>query len=118
MTPAIHTIHWPTALLLALGCAAGAHAHEPVRPASASEPSLIEKAEHAVQHGVSAAASGIERGARATARGVEAAASGVQRGAKAAARGVEKGAQATAGAVDTAADKIGIDRTAAASAPR
>ncbi len=100
----------------ALTCGWTAEAHE--RPASAPEPGLIQKAEHAVQHGVGAAASGIERGVKATARGVQAAASGIERGASAAARGIEKGAQATTRAADAAASRVGIDRPASpASAP-
>ncbi|WP_418316244.1 hypothetical protein [Piscinibacter sakaiensis] len=99
---------WLGAAVLAIGLGTTACAHDTPRAASAPEPSLIDKAEHAVQHGVSATASGLERGAKATERGVKAAAGGVERGAKAAARGIEKGAHATANAVETAARKVGI----------
>lgn len=61
----------------------------------------------AIEHGVTAAASGV-------ARGVKAAASGIERGVKAAASGVEHGAQAASGAVSSVARKVGLP---AASAP-
>lgn len=94
-------------LLAALALAA-AGLPLPVGAAEAgSSPGVVEKVEHAVEHGAKAAASGVERGLKAAARGVErgasAAASGVARGARAAASGVERGVRAAAGGVERGA---------------
>ena len=60
----------------------------------------------AIEHGVTAAASGV-------ARGMKAAASGIERGVKAAASGVEHGANAASSAVGGVAKKVGLSPASA-----
>lgn len=94
-------------LRVALALAVGALPLHAGAAEAGSSPGVVEKVEHAVEHGAKAAASGVERGLKAAARGVErgasAAASGVARGAHAAASGVERGVRAAAGGVERGA---------------
>ena len=109
------------ALLPALAVVTLAIAPSRAWPDSGSNgPSVVVRAERAVErgahaaangieHGVKAGAKGVQRGANAAGRGIEhgldAGAHGIKRGADAAGRGVEHGAKATAGAVNRVAGK-------------
>ncbi|NDU87694.1 MAG: hypothetical protein G3I09_05920 [Ferrovum sp.] len=95
-------------LSFALGCfTTSAPAEESSKGSGNSQPSLVDRAEHTVDHGLKAGAHGVDRGVHAAARGVE-------RGAKAAEKGVQRGAEATARVVDRVTEKLG---GAPASAP-
>ena len=121
------------ALLPAIAVATLAIAPSRAWPESGSAaPSVIVRAERAVErgahaaargieHGVQAGAKGVQRGATAAGHGIEhgldAGAHGIQRGANAAGRGVEHGAKATAGAANRVSGKVaGSPSSAQASA--
>ncbi|MDR3390649.1 MAG: hypothetical protein P4L77_02855 [Sulfuriferula sp.] len=63
-----------------------------------SQPGVMSKVEHAVEHGAKVAATGVEHGVKAAGRGIE-------RGAKAAGRGIDHGVKATKNAVGRVVDK-------------
>ncbi|MFO1337336.1 MAG: hypothetical protein U1F53_03735 [Burkholderiaceae bacterium] len=102
------------ALFVLAGLAAPCQAAEPEPQA----PSVVEKVEHAIEHGAQAAASGVQRGAKAAARGVERAASATARGVHAAASGVARGASVAARGAETAANKVKGAVSPASSASR
>lgn len=78
--------------------------------ATSSSGGIVDRVEHAVERGASAAVHGVKRGAEAAAggiqRGAEATEHGVRRGVTAAADGVETGAKATARVAGRVADKV------------
>lgn len=90
------------AIIFSLICSVPCQASD----AEQQNPGVLQKVEHAVEHGAKVTVRGVKRGAKATAHGARVAARATTRGVKAAARGIAKGASSAAQSVESAASKV------------
>ncbi len=88
-------------------CCTHAGANDSSQSTAHDSTPVVQKVEHAIEHGVKAGIHGVDHG-------LHAAAGGIEHGAHAAERGVARGAQASSHAIDTAAKKVGIGTKPAA----